>query len=137
MAAKKAALAGKPAPPDEPEAEKKAEEPEEGEPPRMTLTAEEKAVRFAHHQVSDLAEKIMNTDFQKFSLPEADEGFDTIKYTWNKEKEAAAYVKDWVQGKKQTTRVENLVAGATFKEKFAVWSKNLATWKQKQNDYKG
>jgi len=148
MAVRKAKAEGKPAP-DEPveekpvevESEEEPEEPEEpepaeGTPPRVTLSAEEKNLRFAKHDIPDLTQTVFNTTFEKFSLPAKDEGFDTIKYSWSKDTAAASYVKGWVSDKKQTTRVETISPGADFKKKWATWQTTLTSWKAKQNESK-
>lgn len=150
MAEKKAKAEGKELPP-EPEEEDKAEpevdddepeEPEEPEPadeqpPKVaSLTAEEKAVRFFKHAVPDLAQHAMNTSYLKFSLPEASEGFDAVKYSWSKEKEAATYLKEWIAEKKAVTRIEDIKPSDTFKKKLTAWQASLATWKSKQTEYK-
>merc|ERR1712173_567730 len=77
-----------------------------------------------------------NTQFSKFSLPADDEGFDRVKYSWLKDKESAAYVKDWILERKLTTRVEDIVPSAWFKQKWGHWGGALKSWKDKQNDYK-
>jgi len=124
------------------ESEEEAEEPEEPEPmeeepPKAAaLTAEEKATKFFKDSLPDLTPYVLNTTFTKFTLPEAEEGFDSVKYSWNKDKEAATYMQEWVSAKKQTTRVEDISAGADFKKAFAEWQKTLSAWKGKQNDYK-
>lgn len=147
---KKAAEEGKELPEEEPEEEKKAEEvaadeeeeeePDEPmvdeDPPKVELTADEKKLSFRKLKESDVTLYPLNTTFQKFSIPEKDEGFDDVRYEWNKNKEAAAYLKKWILDRKQTSRVEDLVPSSTFKTKWAAWQKNLQTWKRKQNEYK-
>lgn len=147
---KKAAEEGKELPEEEPEEEKKAEEVEDDEeeeevpdepmveedPPKVELTAEEKKLSFRKLKDTDVALFLLNTTFQKFSIPEKDEGFNEIRHEWNKNKEAAAYLKKWIFDRKQTSRVEDLVPSSTFKAKWAAWQKNLQTWKRKQNEYK-
>jgi len=89
---------------EEPESADEAEsegEPEPTETPaaKVTLTAEEKALKFAAHAVADLTPSALALSFTKFSFP-ADDEFDTVKYSWAKEKEAAAYLKNWILEKK-------------------------------------
>merc|ERR1719161_2560057 len=72
----------------------------------------------------------------KFSLPDGSEGFDAVKYSWNKEREAATYLKEWIAEKKSTTRIEDIKPGETFKKKLTSWQSSLATWKSKQSEYK-
>jgi len=147
IAVKKAAAEGKPAPA-EPEEEpikevvmsEAEEEPAEDEPaetaaPKVALTAEEKSVRFFNHPTSDLTAYALATSFTKFTVPE-DSEFDSVKYSWAKEKEAATYVKNWVLEKKLTTRVEDIVPSAWFKTKNAAWATESGKWKSKANEYK-
>jgi hypothetical protein len=148
LAAKKAKAAGK-----EPEEEKEEEEPvpieesdeepEEAEeeepvetdPPKASLTAEEKALRFFVNDTPDLTLPVLARSFAKFSLPEDGE-FDLVKHTWAKEKEAAAYVKNWVLEKKHTTRVEDIVPSAGFKQQNQKWQSVLGQWKGSADAYK-
>merc|ERR1712129_31912 len=115
--------------PDEPE-------PEDTTPPTVSLTAEDKAIRFFKHNVADISPPALAKSFAKFSAPDADEGFDAIKYLWSKEKEAGAYIKKWIFDKKQTTPVEDIVPSAWFKQKAAHWATESGMWKNKQNDYR-
>merc|ERR1712129_152059 len=115
--------------PDEPE-------PEDTTPPTVALAAEDKAIRFFKHNVADISPPALAKSFAKFSAPDADEGFDAIKYSWSKEKEAAAYIKKWIFDKKQTTPVEDIVPSAWFKQKIAHWATESGMWKNAQNDYR-
>jgi len=147
VAARKAKAEGKEVAEEEEEAEEAAvesdeepdepmdPEPEETQGPKASLTAEEKAVRFFANPTPDLTSFVLATSFTKFSLPE-DSEFDKVNYTWNKEKEAAAYVKNWILEKKLTTRVEDIVPSAWFKQKSAQWQTAFGQWKNKQNEYK-
>jgi len=148
-AAVKAAKAkGEAEPPAEEEAEEEvAEESEdevesEGEPEptetpaaKVSLTAEEKAIKFAAHAVADLTPSALALAFTKFSFP-ADDEFDTVKYSWAKDKEAAEYLKNWILSKKLVTRVEDISPSASFKQKSQQWSSTLQQWRTKQADYR-
>jgi len=147
-AAKKAAAEGKTVEeekeeekkPEEVESEEEVDEEMEPEPtmteaPKVSLTAEEKAVKFFPHAVKDIASQTFNASFTKFSLPTDDE-FDLVRYTWAKEKEAAAYTKSWILGRKLTTRVEDIAPSAAFKQKSVQWQQAFAQWRGKQNEYK-
>merc|ERR1739838_443222 len=72
----------------------------------------------------------------KFTLPEASEGFTTVKYSWSKDKQAADYVKSWLMEKKLTTRVEDITPSQWFKDSNNKWAKDLADWKKAVNEYK-
>merc|ERR1712129_361836 len=101
----------------------------------VALTAEEKAIRFFKHTVSDLAEATLARQFTKFSVPEDGE-FDSVKYSWAKEQEATKYVKNWILEKKLTTRVEDITPSAWFKQKNQQWGTESGKWKSKLNEYK-
>lgn len=147
MAKKKAIAEGK-VPPEDDEEEKPIEvamsededEPEEPEPQekaaaKVSLTAEEKAVKFFKHPQNDIADHAFGLSFTKFSLPEDGE-FDSVKYSWAKEKEAAAYLKDWILQRKQTTRVEDITPSAWFKQKQGAWKAESDNFKKKVEAYK-
>merc|ERR1719498_1049741 len=95
-------------------------EPEETEAPKVSLTAEEKAIKFFDHKLKDLTEKELALTFTRFTLPESGE-FDKVQYAWAKEKDASSYVKDWILQRKLTTRVEDIAPGAAFKERSKKW----------------
>merc|ERR1712003_560557 len=115
--------------PDEPE-------PVMGEPPKYTLTEDDKKIKFRLTSTPDLAPQIFNTSFQKFSVPAKDEGFDAIRYQWSPDAECEAYVKKYVLTKKNTTRVEDIKPSQWFKEKKLQWDKALKEYKDKQNAWK-
>lgn len=122
---------------EEPEEEEPEEpEPQDEEPPTVELNAEEKAITFFKGSVPDLAPYVLNTSFASFSLPTADEGFTSVKFSWSKKEEAIAYAKQWVLAKKQTTRVEDIKPSQWFKDKLSSWNSSLTSWKNKQNEYK-
>eukprot|EP00930_Biecheleria_cincta_P033958 TRINITY_DN234_c0_g1_i1.p1 TRINITY_DN234_c0_g1~~TRINITY_DN234_c0_g1_i1.p1 ORF type:complete len:881 (+),score=282.92 TRINITY_DN234_c0_g1_i1:72-2714(+) len=146
---KKAAAEGKELPEEPAEEEKKdeemededeAEEPDEPmveeNPPKVELTAEEKKTVFRKLRVPDLTLYLLNTSFAKYTLPEKGEGFEEIRYEWSKGSKASEYLKKWIQDRKQTSRVEDLVPSEWFRSKSKAWQEHLTTWKQKQHDYK-
>merc|ERR1712194_848818 len=112
-------------------------DPQEEEPPKVELTAEEKSHSFIQHDSSDLTEYVMNASFTYFSLPCAEEGFDAIKYAWSKKDKAPEHLKQWIIARKITTRVEDITPSAWFKQKHQEWQGILQAWKSTQNEYKG
>merc|ERR1712217_544306 len=125
---------------EEPE-EEEPEEPDEPEPvqqdpPTVELTDEEKEIRFFKNPIPDRTPYDLNTSFTKFSIPAADEGFDSVRFSWNKEKPAISYMKEWILERKLTTRVEDIKPSQWFKEKTVSWTAALSAWKNKQNEYK-
>merc|ERR1719265_1214504 len=109
-------------------------EPEETEAPKVSLTAEEKNIKFFDHKLKDMTEKELALTFTKFSLPEAGE-FDAVQYAWAKEKDATAYVKNWILERKLTTRVEDIMPGASFKEKSSKWTTESGKWHGVQKSF--
>eukprot|EP00927_Polykrikos_kofoidii_P048680 TRINITY_DN42919_c0_g1_i1.p1 TRINITY_DN42919_c0_g1~~TRINITY_DN42919_c0_g1_i1.p1 ORF type:complete len:927 (+),score=183.65 TRINITY_DN42919_c0_g1_i1:88-2868(+) len=130
-----------------PEDEKKEEESEEevemeeveepeGEPPKASLTPEEKLLWFRKNPTPDLTSYSMSTSFMKFALPEENEGFDEIRYDWQKAEPCREYLKKWVLERKLTTRIEELNPSDWFAGKWKDWQKVLQSWHGKQTAYK-
>merc|ERR1712190_570184 len=92
-------------------------EPVMGEPPKVTLTDEDKKIKFRTTATPDITPQVFNTSFQKFSLPSKDEGFDDFRYEWSPAGECESYVKQYILAKKNTTRVEDIKPSPWFKEK--------------------
>merc|ERR1711920_1090955 len=106
--------------PDEPEEAEEPEEPEvEEDPPKVSLTTEDKAVKFRTTPTPDILPYQLSLSFAKFTLPTKDEGFDEIKYEWTKGAKCEEYLKAWVLNKKQTTRVEDIKPSAWFREQWS------------------
>eukprot|EP00913_Durusdinium_trenchii_P003163 g2924.t1 len=99
--------------------EKKAEEPPEEPRPVVTLSEEEKAICFKQKATSDLTSWTLGGHFTRFSLPEADEGFDEIRYE---------YLHKWIIKNKILCRMEDILPSDWFHSKAAEWQKVLADW---------
>jgi len=108
------------------------EEPEQ-EP---ELTEEEKKLWYRKTALPDVTETTLAKSYASFSLPTKEEGFDSISYDWQSEKDCAAFIKSWVLEKKLTQRAEDLTPGAEFKEKWAAWQKTLQEWRRRQSEFK-
>eukprot|EP00449_Zooxanthella_nutricula_P026642 CAMPEP_0198529256 /NCGR_PEP_ID=MMETSP1462-20131121/25646_1 /TAXON_ID=1333877 /ORGANISM="Brandtodinium nutriculum, Strain RCC3387" /LENGTH=808 /DNA_ID=CAMNT_0044259097 /DNA_START=1 /DNA_END=2423 /DNA_ORIENTATION=+ len=126
---------------DEPEEEEEKEEEEAEEqmdedPPKVTLTAEEKKLVFRKIAVPDLTSYALSTSFTKFTIPDKDEGFDEVRCDWAPAAKCKEYLKQWVQDKKTTTRIEDLQPGEWFTCRWKEWQKCLSAWHAKQNAYK-
>eukprot|EP00445_Apocalathium_hangoei_P003268 CAMPEP_0203849332 /NCGR_PEP_ID=MMETSP0359-20131031/6129_1 /ASSEMBLY_ACC=CAM_ASM_000338 /TAXON_ID=268821 /ORGANISM="Scrippsiella Hangoei, Strain SHTV-5" /LENGTH=820 /DNA_ID=CAMNT_0050765079 /DNA_START=89 /DNA_END=2551 /DNA_ORIENTATION=+ len=111
------------------------EEEEETEPPAVTLTDEEKNINFAPKAIPDMTAAVMNKSFASFSVPEKAEGFDEVRYEWQKASECKAYLSKWMLEKKKTTRIEELKPGQwfndtlkSFTEKFTAWQAKGKAW---------
>ncbi|CAE8651199.1 unnamed protein product [Polarella glacialis] len=118
--------------------EAEVEEPaaKEEQPPNVELTAEEKQMVFRKLATSDLTLFTLNTSFAQFSVPSKEEGFDEVRFEWNKEAKAQEYLKKWILDLKQSNRVEDIVPSAWFQGKWAAWQRATTTWNKKQAEYK-
>jgi len=117
--------------------EMEEEEEEETEPPTVELTDEEKKQWFRPAgATTDLTTVVMGQSFTEFTIPNKDEGFDAVRYEWQKEKASNDYLKKWVSGKKVTARIEELQPGQWFQDTSKEWSKTFADWQTKQKAYK-
>jgi len=114
----------------------KEEEEKKEEPPKVELTAEEKALKFRPLPATDLTPQKLSESLGLFSLPEKEDGFDEIKYEWSKAQKAQEYVKAWVLSKKRALRVEGIVPSDWAKQHLAKWQKTLQRWRARQVAWK-
>merc|ERR1712217_575143 len=140
-AAREAKAAGKELPEEEP-VEEKMEEVKEEEPEEeivaeeVSLTDEDRQVRFIKKLTPDIQPAEVSAAFAKFSLPDSDEGFDQIVYMWQLEDKCRSEMKEWQLNKKITERVQDLKPGEWFKGKMDEWKKAVSSWKTKQREFK-
>merc|ERR1712066_14338 len=113
---------------EEPEEEIVAEE--------VSLTDEDRQVRFIKRDSPDVQPSEVSSAFAKFSLPGSDEGFDQIVYAWQSEDKSKDELKQWQLNKKMTERVEDLKPGDWFKGKWDEWKKAVSGWKNGQREFK-
>merc|ERR1712032_1779487 len=104
---------------EEPEEEEEEAEPEDEEmpaadPPTVELAEEEKKRWFRKSAIPDLAPYALNTSFTKFSIPEKEEGLDSVTFDWNKEDKCKEYMKQWIRERKCTTRIEDIQPSEWF-----------------------
>jgi len=118
------------------EEEHEEPEPPEEEPPRVKLTPEEKAMKFFTSSTPDLTAYALGTSFTKFSLPAKGEGFDDIRFEWNKGTKCDEHLKSWILDKKQTSRVEDISPSAWFQTQWTQWQRVSKEWSNKLNAYK-
>merc|ERR1719151_396105 len=59
-----------------------------------------------------------------------------MRYEWQQAAKAREYLKNWVQERKRTSRIEDLQPGAWFEEKLKEWLKIFPEWQAKQKEYK-
>jgi len=122
---------------EEPEEEEpEVPEPVKGDPPTVALTAEEKLLNFKPAQVPDFTPFVLNTNFTKFSLPDSEEGFDSLKYAFLKEgAKCKKFVEDWIASRKVTARVEEIKPSAEFNASAKAWSAAVSVWKDALQKY--
>merc|ERR1711862_919616 len=122
---------------DEPEDEKEEDIAQDATPPpKVDLSAEKKRMTFRKGMVPDLTSYVLNTSFMKFCLPDKDEGFDEVRYDWQKADKCKEYLKCWALERKQTTRIEDLQPSEWFGKQWKEWQKLLQMWHAKQNSHK-
>lgn len=119
----------------EPEAPAETEAAAEEVAP-VTLTEEEKALKYLPSTSTDIAERELARSYASFALPQKSEGFEKVEFVWEKEAACSALLKSWVLEKKQTQRAEDLVPGAEFKQEWQKWQKVVAEWRRSQTDFK-
>jgi len=117
---------------EEPKAETKAEEEEVV----VELTDAEKALVHRKRMVPDVSDGAIVKAYADFTLPSAEEGFDSVTYAWQPEAAVAKVLKDWIFAKKLTQRVEDLKPGEAFTEQWKKWTKSLQEWRKLHGDWK-
>merc|ERR1712066_467892 len=122
----------------ESEEEAEPEEPEQPDedPPKVELTAEEKAVKFVKAALPDLNSFQYSTSFAKFSIPQKEEGFDDVKFSWADKSKSQEYLKSWIMERKTSVRIEDLKPSDWFKQKRSEWEKAVKGWSDKLGEYK-
>mmetsp|Transcript_109157 Transcript_109157/g.204746 ORF Transcript_109157/g.204746 Transcript_109157/m.204746 type:complete len:858 (-) Transcript_109157:335-2908(-) len=121
---------------DEEEKDEPMEEEKEEDPPIVELTDEDKKQFFLKKGVPDLAPAVLSTAFSKFATPEADEGFDEIRYEWQPAEKAKDYLKTWVQERKLTQRIDNLQPSEKSKTKIQDFKKSMTELQEKHAAHK-
>merc|ERR1712196_230805 len=84
----------------------------------------------------DLSVQALGVGFTKFMLPDKDDGFDEIRYDWQKADKCKEYLKTWIQERKTTIRIEDIQPSEWFQNKLRDWQKHLQTWHGKQQTYR-
>merc|ERR1712176_1426938 len=117
---------------DETEEEPEEEVEDDEKPPKVELTAEDKACPFRKLPVKDLTPYDFSTSFTNFTIPEGDEGFDDIKYEWLKTPtKCKAFMTDYKLSRKISTRIEDLQPSTWFTQEFKKWQLTLQKWHSK------
>jgi len=113
----------------------KEEEEKNETPPKVELSAEEKQLWFAKPTRPDLTLSQLSSSFGQFTTPEKDEGFDDIRYDFQKKPKCDEYLQKWILERKLSTRVENIKPGSWFQAKQKAFSTVFAQWTTKQKDW--
>merc|ERR1712241_508506 len=104
--------------------------------PVAELSEEEKKLPFRKNAVTDLTMWVLSNSFPKFSIPEASEGFDEIRYEWEEESQSKEYLRRYILSKKVHCRIEDLQPSDWFRAKWSEWQKVLQEWHNKQSEFK-
>merc|ERR1712003_152833 len=110
------------------------EQPEEDKP--VELTEEEKGMWHRKCASSDLTPSNLARSFASYSVPSKEEGFDEIKYVWQKADKCAELLREWVLDHKKTMRIEDLEPSNWFKDRWNEFQKVLNEWKRRQTEAK-
>merc|ERR1712048_438125 len=116
--------------------EKEEESDDDAEPEKAELTEEESKTWFIKGGTPDIAQAVLDKSFGDFSIPTKGEGFDDVKFEWQKEKPSKEYLRNWVLERKRTSRIDSLQPSKWFKEKHADYTKKIAEWQEKQKKAK-
>lgn len=102
----------------------------------MELTEEERRQWFAPKSGFDVKDAALSVAFVDCSIPEKAEGFDAVRFEWQGEGPAKAYLRKKVLERKRTTKVEALQPSPWFQEKWGDFKKLFAEWQKKQDAFK-
>jgi len=91
---------------------------------------------FMKTPLPDISAKVLDKCYGEFGLPTKTEGFDEIKYEWQKEKASTEYLRNWVLERKRTSRIDTLQPSEWFKTKHAEFTKKIGEWQAKQKTVK-
>jgi len=92
---------------------------------------------FRKASISDLTPKVLSDAFASFSIPEASEGFDQVRFEWQKADGSKEYLRKWVLERKRTARMDHLTPSQWFQDTLKAWQKTFAEWQAKQTAFKG
>merc|ERR1711953_1428763 len=113
-----------------------AEDDSDAEPEKAELTEEESKTWFIKGGRADLSNTVLEKSFGDFSIPTKSEGFDDIKFEWQKEKASKEYLRNWVLEKKRTSCIDSLQPSEWFKGQQAEFAKKIGGWQVTQKSAK-
>lgn len=100
--------------------------------PEVVLSAEEEQKWFAPPAQPDLTPQVLEKCFTQFSLPEQEEGFDSIMFEWQSKDASTEYLTKWILEKKRTSRIDDITPGEWFKTTMPDFMKTILEWEDKQ-----
>mmetsp|Transcript_28978 Transcript_28978/g.75331 ORF Transcript_28978/g.75331 Transcript_28978/m.75331 type:complete len:335 (+) Transcript_28978:1129-2133(+) len=103
--------------------------------PVAELTEEEKKQNFRKKVAPDLTPVNLSNEFAKFSLPTGEDGFDDVRFSWHPKDKSEKYFKDWIKKQKIMCKMDDLVPGEWFKQRWTEWQKVLAEWHTTTTEY--
>eukprot|EP00927_Polykrikos_kofoidii_P048527 TRINITY_DN42796_c0_g1_i1.p1 TRINITY_DN42796_c0_g1~~TRINITY_DN42796_c0_g1_i1.p1 ORF type:complete len:992 (+),score=200.91 TRINITY_DN42796_c0_g1_i1:24-2978(+) len=103
----------------------------EQEAPIAELTAEEAKNALRASSLPDIVPGELADCVSFFTLPNKDEGFDSIRYCWDHEAASTAYLQQWIKHTKASVRLE-VKPGDMFRAKLKRFQKQLQEWHSKQ-----
>eukprot|EP00927_Polykrikos_kofoidii_P034873 TRINITY_DN29494_c0_g1_i1.p1 TRINITY_DN29494_c0_g1~~TRINITY_DN29494_c0_g1_i1.p1 ORF type:complete len:472 (+),score=94.03 TRINITY_DN29494_c0_g1_i1:180-1418(+) len=109
-------------------------------PPAVALSEEEMTLKFRPVPVAAGSEGISSSTFAAalpdLSLPQDDEGFDTVEYIWSGKEDSASHLKKWVLDRKLSVKLDDVQPGEWFKKLWKEWQEDLRGWYLKQMEFK-
>jgi len=115
--------------------EDKDEPMQDAQPPVVELSPEEKKQVFRPSGNPDLTAQVFSSCFANFTLPVQEEGFDEVRFEWDRKNKSADFMKEWMLDKKLTTRIDDLVPSQEFMQRYTQWQQQFQSWRQKQHDW--
>mmetsp|Transcript_121531 Transcript_121531/g.343824 ORF Transcript_121531/g.343824 Transcript_121531/m.343824 type:complete len:822 (-) Transcript_121531:120-2585(-) len=121
---------------DEDKKDEEEEEDEDAEPEAAELTPEEEQMWHVKGLVGDLTQQVFDRSFAQFSIPDKAEGFDEIRYEWQKETASKDYLHKFVLERKRSAKIDTLQPSDWFKQQQADWTTKFREWQAKQTSAK-
>mmetsp|Transcript_117415 Transcript_117415/g.339462 ORF Transcript_117415/g.339462 Transcript_117415/m.339462 type:complete len:1096 (+) Transcript_117415:106-3393(+) len=103
-------------------------------PPEPPSAEEARFLPREEPDVPDISPEALCESYMKFSLPSKEEGFDEVRFVWQKEAKAKEYLKEWIHERKLTQKVEDLQPGERFRSQLMEWESKFQEWRRRQND---
>lgn len=99
------------------------------------LTPEEENIWFRKGTV-EFSQSLIDKIYAHFTIPEKTEGFDDVRFDWDKMEGCKKRLSDYITVKKVTARMDDLIPSMGFVDKHKEWQKNVSVWQSKVTAYK-